>query len=787
MQDSSHHNFDRNSDATGSTDLAGDKKDRIDHHRVEDVSDLERKYRIGRKLGQGSFGTVYLVQEKESGLAFACKSLKKKQGSIKNYEQLQREVSIMKLIQHKSIIKLFEVYETPKQIFLVMEHCGGGELDERFRRCSEGDIRVIVRRLADAVGYLHAHGIVHRDIKPANILLSSSDPFDKLNIKVSDFGLATWVNSCTMMENVVGTPLYMAPEIIQSLPYSAQCDIWSIGVMTYMLLCGFSKEVQHMFQKMVVEGKIVYPQEYWKTIAPGARSLCDSMLRVDPAKRISAKEIISHPWIKGETGSKGMGQTNVLDMMKSYSAHLKFQKVLRIVLCAIRFMYPIRKRASLKAASSTGRTSQGVAPPAPAAPTTSLSTSVKRRAGSVALASTKPNGQGVLLNSYSQVPRGSTGPTPSYTLATLTSAPSHDTISNTGPNRSLGTSFESIGNAAATTTSTSTIFDSRMFTDAADTSSKLLPMDPSTITSPSARNKIIGGGGGSSSDLLGDMGGAGSTVGTTAGITANRIKTRNRQSLDMAAAAPTTTTTTTTTATTASSLQLKNNNNRHTTTELSSPMSLSKIAAQERSTSSALKRPQFSTSRTKVTLTNVTAALANNNNTSSSSSASASAHTNNASNTAGTTTIGLATSNNTNTSSSSSRHGGEKAHSVIYTKDDPDKSSSYDIKKLTQSSTSSLTKYNAKTHRRTSMEPPQQKNGRASSNKNINTLSGVPSHSLNYREERIVNGGGGGRISVPTSTAAADAFTILHNSTPSLPKIGGDISSIVAKAHKKVK
>ncbi|KAJ3063723.1 Serine/threonine-protein kinase 33 [Podochytrium sp. JEL0797] len=270
---------------TGSTDLAGEKKDRIEHHRVEDTTELEQKYRMGRKLGQlshtaistefpptGSFGTVYLVDDRETGLSYACKSLKKKAGSPKVYEQLQREVAIMKLVRHRSIIKLYEVYETPKKIFLVMEHCGGGELDQRFRDCPEDDVRCVVRRLADAVGYLHTHGVVHRDIKPANILVSSVDPFDRVNIKVSDFGLATWVNNCAMMENVVGTPLYMAPEIIHNLPYSAQCDIWSIGVMTYLLLCGFGREIQQQFQKMVSDGKVLYPPEYWKSISPGGET-----------------------------------------------------------------------------------------------------------------------------------------------------------------------------------------------------------------------------------------------------------------------------------------------------------------------------------------------------------------------------------------------------------------------------------------------------------------------------------------------------------------------------------
>ncbi|ORY36484.1 kinase-like protein [Rhizoclosmatium globosum] len=284
---------------TGSTDLSGEKKERIEHHRVEDVTDLEKKYRIGRKLGQLSVLT---------GHCFACKSLKKKAGSPKVYEQLQREVAIMKLVRHRNIIKLHEVYETPKKIFLVMEQfCGFWSFGRKTNAMlSAVELANWTKDSADVQKMTFDQSFGnwlmpwHRSSrhKPANILLSSSDPFDKWNIKVSDFGLATWNNQCTMMENVVGTPLYMAPEILQNLPYSAQCDIWSIGVLTYILLCGFTKEIQGAFQKMVMDGKITYPHEYWKSIAPGAKNLCEGMLRTDPAKRISAKEIISHPWIR---------------------------------------------------------------------------------------------------------------------------------------------------------------------------------------------------------------------------------------------------------------------------------------------------------------------------------------------------------------------------------------------------------------------------------------------------------------------------------------------------------
>ncbi|KAJ3022597.1 Serine/threonine-protein kinase 33 [Thoreauomyces humboldtii] len=256
-----------NTSTKAATDSSMAPRAPIAHHRTDDSAALEAAYTIGAKLGQGSFGTVRLIQHKATNTTYACKIMRKRRGDPSSYEQVQREVTIMKRVRHPHIIQLKEVFETPKQFFLIMEYCKGGELVQRVksrRHCSESDVRIIMTRLVEAVAYLHAEGIVHRDIKPENILVSA-DPLglgvaeaisamsdetttanaagtgiadalpDLFNIKVSDFGLATFTDACNMMENIVGTPLYMAPEIVQNLGYSAQCDLWSIGVMMYLL------------------------------------------------------------------------------------------------------------------------------------------------------------------------------------------------------------------------------------------------------------------------------------------------------------------------------------------------------------------------------------------------------------------------------------------------------------------------------------------------------------------------------------------------------------------------
>eukprot|EP00842_Homolaphlyctis_polyrhiza_P002180 jgi/Hompol1/2963/HPOL_006251-RA len=226
------------SSITGSRDLDGDKKEPIKHIRSEDLAELEESYTMKDMIGQGAFGIVRLCEHKATGKQYACKIVKKKIGSTSSYEQMLREVNIMKAVHHPNIVQLKEVMESPKKMCMIMEYCGGGELVQTVRKrgiCTEEEIRTIVLQLIDAVSYLHRHGIVHRDIKPENILLKSNHPSELYNIKVSDFGLACFADSMNRVENMAGTPMYMAPEIIQNLGYNHSCDIWSIGVMLYLL------------------------------------------------------------------------------------------------------------------------------------------------------------------------------------------------------------------------------------------------------------------------------------------------------------------------------------------------------------------------------------------------------------------------------------------------------------------------------------------------------------------------------------------------------------------------
>ncbi|KAL7749130.1 hypothetical protein RI367_005535 [Sorochytrium milnesiophthora] len=316
------------------------QQDAIEHVRAQDKTQLKTRYDMGSKLGKGAFGTVRLITEKATQQLYACKIIPKRPGSAM-ISQLEREVNIMKKVRHENIIQLKEVYETPYKVYIIMEYCNGGELVKSVQSSSaisEDDIRTVIRRLSSVVGrYLHDCGIVHRDIKPENILLSTCDPNDRYNIKVSDFGLAAFggSDSTKLMENVCGTPLYMAPEVIKGVDYSQQCDIWSIGIMMALLLVQYTREAENALKEMLQEGKIDLRHPVWSSCNPQAMSLLDKMLRNDPAQRITAKEILLHPWIRGAGAQETF--SNVLDMMKAYRAEQRWKKAIYAIIAAYRF------------------------------------------------------------------------------------------------------------------------------------------------------------------------------------------------------------------------------------------------------------------------------------------------------------------------------------------------------------------------------------------------------------------------------------------------------------------
>ncbi|XP_047373573.1 serine/threonine-protein kinase 33 isoform X2 [Sciurus carolinensis] len=242
---------------------------------------------------------------------------------------LEREVNILKSVNHKHIIHLEQVFETPKKMYLVMELCEDGELKkilDRKGHFSENETRWIIQSLASAIAYLHNKDIVHRDLKLENILVKSSfiDANNEmnLNIKVTDFGLAVKKHGRgeAMMQTTCGTPIYMAPEVINAHDYSQQCDIWSIGVIMYYLLCGeapFLANSEEKLFELIKKGELYFEDPVWNSVSDCAKSALKQLLKVDPAHRITAKELLDNQWLTGNTHSS-VRPTNVLEMMKEW-------------------------------------------------------------------------------------------------------------------------------------------------------------------------------------------------------------------------------------------------------------------------------------------------------------------------------------------------------------------------------------------------------------------------------------------------------------------------------------
>jgi len=257
-------------------------------------------YEIGETLGTGNFSIVKLAIEKKTGEKFAIKIIDK---AIEDIERVRTEVEILKKVKHENIISLQGFFESDKKIFLVMELVTGGELFEKIIEIGAYSERVAAEMTAQilrAVKYLHDLNIAHRDLKPTNLLLKSSDSHI---IKIADFGLSKIVGENTLMQTACGTPIYVAPEVLKGDGYDKEVDMWGVGVIMYIMLCGFppffddGSNMSELFDQ-IMTGQYDFPEPYWTDISDEAKDLIEHLLVVDPMKRYTAEETLEHPWLK---------------------------------------------------------------------------------------------------------------------------------------------------------------------------------------------------------------------------------------------------------------------------------------------------------------------------------------------------------------------------------------------------------------------------------------------------------------------------------------------------------
>ncbi|XP_010508676.1 PREDICTED: calcium-dependent protein kinase 14-like [Camelina sativa] len=294
-------------------------------------NEIKHKYKLGRELGRGEFGVTYLCTEIETGEVFACKSiLKKKLKTSIDIEDVKREVEIMRhMPEHPNIVALKETYEDDKAVHLVMELCEGGELFDRIvsrGHYTERGAASVITTIMEVVQMCHKHGVMHRDLKPENFLFANKK--ESASLKTIDFGLSVFFKPGERFNEIVGSPYYMAPEVLRR-SYGPEIDIWSAGVILYILLCGvppFWAETEHGVAKAILKSVVDFRRDPWPKVSENAKDLIKKMLHPDPRRRLTAQQVLDHPWIQngknapnvslGETVRARLQQFSVMNKLK---------------------------------------------------------------------------------------------------------------------------------------------------------------------------------------------------------------------------------------------------------------------------------------------------------------------------------------------------------------------------------------------------------------------------------------------------------------------------------------
>lgn len=261
--------------------------------------DVKSFYTLGKELGRGQFGVTYLCTENSTGRSYACKSiLKRKLVSKSDKEDIKREIQIMQhLTGQPNIVEFKGAYEDKYSVHLVMELCAGGELFDRIiaqGHYSERAAASICRSIVNVVYICHFMGVMHRDLKPENFLLSSKD--EGAMLKATDFGLSVFIEEGKVYRDIVGSAYYVAPEVLKR-SYGKEMDVWSAGVILYILLSGvppFWAETERGIFDAILEGVIDFESEPWPSISNSAKDLVKKMLTQDPKKRITSAQVLGN-------------------------------------------------------------------------------------------------------------------------------------------------------------------------------------------------------------------------------------------------------------------------------------------------------------------------------------------------------------------------------------------------------------------------------------------------------------------------------------------------------------
>ncbi|KAK7282526.1 hypothetical protein RIF29_11378 [Crotalaria pallida] len=267
------------------------------------------KFELGKEVGRGHFGHTCWAKGKKGelkGQSVAVKIISKaKMTSAIAIEDVRREVKMLKALSgHANLVKFYDAFEDVNNVYIVMELCEGGELLDRILdrggRYPEDDAKAIIVQILDVVSYCHLQGVVHRDLKPENFLFASKE--ENAAMKVIDFGLSDFVRPDQRLNDIVGSAYYVAPEVLHR-SYSVEADLWSIGVISYILLCGsrpFWARTESGIFRSVLRANPNFDDLPWPAISPEAKDFVKRLLNKDHRKRMTAAQALTHPWLRNE-------------------------------------------------------------------------------------------------------------------------------------------------------------------------------------------------------------------------------------------------------------------------------------------------------------------------------------------------------------------------------------------------------------------------------------------------------------------------------------------------------
>ncbi|KAL8255490.1 hypothetical protein R6Q59_030557 [Mikania micrantha] len=300
--------------------------------------DIFERYKMGKELGRGEFGVSYECEDRTTGEKMACKKISKSRLKAEiDVEDVRREVAIMRHMPlHPNIVMYKDVYEDKNAIYLVMELCEGGELFDRIvakGHYTERAAALVIKTIIEVVQTCHKNRVIHRDLKPENFLYAHKG--EHASLKAIDFGLSIFFKPGQRFRETVGSPFYMAPEVLKR-NYGEEIDVWSAGVILYILLCGvppFWAETEEGIAQAIIKSDIKFTRDPWQRVSEDAKKLVKGMLHKNPYHRLTVQQVLENQWIQNahKVPNIPLGE-NVRTRIQQFSLMNKFKKkVIRVV------------------------------------------------------------------------------------------------------------------------------------------------------------------------------------------------------------------------------------------------------------------------------------------------------------------------------------------------------------------------------------------------------------------------------------------------------------------------